>query len=106
MNRTSAWVLGLLAATAIGCTKADSGNSDGKIKALQARVDKLEAAQKKYDEVAAFVGPIMEQQKQQQEEEEAHEPDPDARFAVDISGDPVDGAAGAAVTVVEAWDFG
>ncbi len=102
MKRHSPWTIALLLAAA--CTKSDSDASQ-QIEALQKRVDKLEAAQKKNEEVAAFVGPIMEQQKAEQEQQEAQMPDPDARFAVDVAGNPSSGPAGAPVTIVEAFDF-
>ena len=47
----------------------------------------------------------MAEQKAQKERQEAMEPDPEARFAVDITGDSYDGPEGALVTIVEAFDF-
>jgi protein-disulfide isomerase len=79
--------------------------SDSKLKELTERIEKLEAAQKGFAEIEAFVRPILAQQKQQQEQQAASEPDPNSRFAVDVSGNDMEGPAGAAVTIVKAWDF-
>lgn len=105
MNRLSIGVVAVLSlAVAAACTKKE-GPDSAKVKALEARVAKLEAAQKKMGEVEKFIRPIMKQQKAQQAAEAAREPDPNARFAVDISGNDYEGPAGAAVTIVEAFDF-
>ena len=103
MKRHSPWTIALLLAAA--CTKSETTDASKEIEALEKRIDKLEAAQKKNEEVAAFVGPIMEQQKAEQEQQEAQMPDPAARFAVDIAGNPSNGPTGAPVTIVEAFDF-
>jgi hypothetical protein len=76
-----------------------------KVDDLSKRVETLEASNKKMQEVVAFVAPIMEQQKLAEAEEAASEPDPDARFAVDVAGNAYDGPEGAAVTIIEAFDF-
>lgn len=72
---------------------------------LDERVKKLEAEVARLKEVDQFVRPIMESQKEEQAAEAAREPDPDAMFAVDITGNQFEGPADAAVTVVEAFDF-
>jgi hypothetical protein len=91
----------LFAAATGACQKSD----DKQLKALSDRVDKLEAANRKLTEIDQFLRPIMEQQKAEMEAQEANEPDPDTRFAVAIDGNPFQGPAGAAVTIVEAFDF-
>lgn len=103
MNKTSPWLVAALAAALVAaliafgaCTKPGSSDST-KLQELEKRIEKLEAAQKGYDEIAEFVRPIMQQQPQ--------EPDPTVRFAVTVEGNEYDGPATAAVTVVEAWDF-
>jgi hypothetical protein len=72
---------------------------------LESRVAKLE----RYTEALDFLQKIYDQQKARQQAEEENEPDPNAVFAVDISGalkgNQVEGPAGALVTIVEAWDF-
>jgi hypothetical protein len=81
-----------------------AGNSD-----LEARVLKLEAKLKKYEEPLEFLGKVYAQQKGQQAQQEREEPAPDAVFAVDIATDlkagQVEGPMGAPITIVEAWDF-
>ncbi len=77
---------------------------------LAARVKKLEETNAKYAESLEFLQKVYGQQKQQQQQQQAEEPDPTAMFAVDIAaniaGGLVEGpATGAAVTIVEAWDF-
>ncbi len=105
MSKTSVWVVTALAAVlGAACAKADSA-STAKIKELEGRISKLEDGQKKFSEIDGFVRPIMAQQKAQQAQKDAQEPDPDARFAVNISGDHYDGPEGAPVTIVEAFDF-
>ena len=57
-----------------------------------------------------FIGvPQMEKQKAQQEAKEANEADPDAVFAVDVTGPikagQLEGPANAPVTIVKAFDF-
>lgn len=105
----------LLAAT--GCEKKESkldsvakpmppGAAAAGGGSLEARVAKLE----QYSEALDFLQKVYDQQKQQQEQAEQREPAPDAVFAVDIqqnlANDHYEGpAAGAAVTIIEAWDF-
>jgi hypothetical protein len=103
MKVTSLGLLFIVSALA-GCGKADK-ETEAKLKELTDRVAKLEEAQKGLSEVDSFIRPIMEQQKAQQAQQEAAEPDPDARFAVDITGNDFHGPATAAVTIIEAFDF-
>jgi hypothetical protein len=77
---------------------------------LEARVKKLEETNAKYAEALDFLQQVYNQQKQQRRAQEESEPDPGAQFAVDvkpnIEAGLVEGpAAGANVTIVEAWDF-
>src|SRR5262245_26183877 len=77
---------------------------------LEARVKKLEEQNAKYAEALDFLQQVYSQQKQQRQAQEDSEPAPDAVFAVDvkpnIEAGLVEGpAAGAPVTIVEAWDF-
>lgn len=72
---------------------------------LEERVSKLESEVARLQEVERFVRPIMEAQQGEAAEQAAREPDPDAMFAVDVSGNQFEGPADAAVTVVEAFDF-
>ncbi|MBX3154402.1 MAG: hypothetical protein KF773_00255 [Deltaproteobacteria bacterium] len=87
--------------------KADSGQFtvpseiviDSRLKALE-----------RYAETFEWIAEIHEQQKKQQEAKEAQELDPTASYAVDIdaaikAGQIEGPAAGAYVTIVEAWDF-
>jgi len=105
MSKTSVWVVTALSAVlATACAKAD-GASTAKIKQLEDRIAKLEQGQKKFSEIDGFVRPIMAQQQAQQAQKAAREPDPNARFAVDITGDHYDGPEAAPVTIVEAFDF-
>jgi len=69
---------------------------------LEERVAKLE---EKLGSYAAFLDPIMEQQNQQKQAQAASEPDPNTRFAVSVGASAFDGPAGAAVTIIEAFDF-
>ena len=90
----------------VGC-RSDSTTTDG----LEARLKKLEETNAKYAEAFEFLQKIHEQQKHQQVAQERDEPAPDAIFAVDIAPNLKAGlvegpAAGAPVTIVEAWDFG
>lgn len=105
MKRTPLFLAAVLAIFAsAACTKSE-GASDEKLKALSARLDKIEANQKSFAEAEAFLRPIMAQQKAKDDEQAAQEPDPAARFAVDVTGSAYDGPAGAPVTIVEAFDF-
>jgi protein-disulfide isomerase len=72
---------------------------------LAERVKKLEDEMAKQREIAEFVRPIMEQQKKEMAERAAREPDPNARFAINIEGNDFEGPAGAAVTIIKAYDF-
>jgi len=90
-----------LVLAAAACSKGDAD----KIKQLTERVEKLEREQKDFAEVAAFVKPIMNQQKAQEQAQAAQEPDPNTRFSIEVAGDASDGPATAAVTIVEAFDF-
>ena len=98
--RLTATCLAFVAAS-IGCEKTSSD----KIEALEARLEKLEAAQQRLAEVESFVRPIMAQQKQAEQAEARKEPATDVRFAVDVTGNDFDGPEGAAVTIVEVFDF-
>jgi hypothetical protein len=99
----------LAAALFTGCqneSKLDSGGGGN----LEARVKKLEEQNAKYAEALDFLQKVYQQQKQQQQAQEESEPAPDAMFAVDIKPNIEAGlvegpAAGAPVTIVEAWDF-
>jgi len=83
--------------------KADHSGS------LEERVARLEDNFTKYGEALEFLQKVYAQQKSQQQAQERQDPAPDAMFAVDIAPDlkigMVEGPAGAAVTIVEAWDF-
>lgn len=98
-------VLGASLTACAGCQKESA--SDGTALAeLTARVKTLEETNAKNAEALAFVNNVIGQQKKEQEAEEARQPAPDAIFAVDITGDQIDGPAGGAlVTIIEAWDF-
>ncbi|HRC56369.1 MAG: thioredoxin domain-containing protein [Myxococcales bacterium] len=78
----------------------NTGNSS-----LESRVKRLEDESAKNAEAMAFLNQVWGQQKAQQEQEQAQTPAPDAVFAIDITGDPVDGPASAPVTLVKAYDF-
>ena len=77
--------------------------------ALEARVAQLEATLAKNAEALEFLRRVLEQQKAQAEAREREEPAEDAMFAVDIADSvkagQVEGAAGAPVTIVKAFDF-
>jgi len=85
---------------------APGGTADA---SLVARIQKIEANLTRREEALGFLEMAYAQQKRQQEAKEAQEPDPNAVFAVDISGPvgagQVEGPANALVTIVEAWDF-
>jgi hypothetical protein len=92
------------AVLAAACTK--DGAAGGGNAQLEARVKKLEDDNAKYKEMLEMIYGNFQQQKKQQEEEEANEAAPDAVFAVDITGNQIEGpASGAYVTIIEAWDF-
>lgn len=91
-------------ALAGSCKKSEPSGGDD-VRALAERVAKLEESQKRFAEVESFLRPIMAQQKAEADRRAASEPDPETRFAVDVSGNEFDGPAGAAVTIIEAFDF-
>jgi protein-disulfide isomerase len=101
-------VLGLALPLAASCTKVDpaggAGSADSaKVKELEDRLAKVEATTKEFD---TFLRPIMAQMEQQKKQQQDSEPDPNAVFAVDVAGSPVDGPKdGAFVTIVEGFDF-
>jgi hypothetical protein len=80
---------------------------------LEDRVARLEENAAKSAEAIDWLTKWYAQQQQQQkaqaEQREREDPDPDAVFAVDIAPDvklgQVEGPSGAAITIVEAWDF-
>jgi hypothetical protein len=77
------------------------------VPALQARITKLEEEAAKYREMLAAIKVQYDRQAAQQKAEEENDPAEDAVFAVDITGNEVEGPkAGALVTIIEAWDFG
>jgi hypothetical protein len=96
-----------LAASLLAATACDKGGGDpAKVSALEARVAKLEADAKKYGPMLSQIKTNFDRQAAQQEEEEGNEPAEDAVFAVDITGNQIEGpASGAYVTIIEAWDF-
>jgi protein-disulfide isomerase len=73
------------------------------------RLQRVEIALARYGEALEFLQGVYAQQKQQAEQKEAGEADPNAVFAVDVSGavkaGQTEGPAGAAVTIVKAFDF-
>lgn len=77
--------------------------------ALAERVQKIEANLVRREEALAFLEMAYAQQKKEQDARDAGDPDPNAVFAVDISGPlragQVEGPNSALVTIVEAWDF-
>ncbi len=109
-------VMVVAAVVAMAAGTSHAQGADPKVKALEAqvakleaRVAKLEAENKKYAESLEFLQKVYVQQKQQQDHQDANTPAPDARFAVDIA-DSVKaghaaGPAGAAVTIVWAFDL-
>ncbi len=96
------------AALVAGCqndSKLDGGGGN-----LEARVKKLEETNAKYAESMEFLQKVYGQQKQQQAQQERDEIDPAGMWAVDVQQSVAAGfvegpAAGAPVTIVEAWDF-
>ncbi len=76
---------------------------------VEARLRRLEDTYAKNAEALDFLNKVYAQQKQQQQQQEAQDPDPTAVFAVNIADNVklgmVEGPSGAAVTIVEAWDF-
>ena len=107
MSRTR-WLPLVLGAAllASACENSGGGASSSKVTELEGRVKKLETEAAKYREMLEMIHENIERQKKQQADEEANEPAPDAVFAVDIEGNQIEGpAAGAYVTIIEAWDF-
>ena len=90
-------------ASAPTATKVDRSGS------LEERVARIEDTLSKNAEALDFLNKVYAQQKAQQQAQQQSEPAPDAVFAVDVSQSVkaglVEGPAGAAVTIVEAWDF-
>jgi hypothetical protein len=104
-------------------TSCDKGGADaGKVKALEdrlakfengasapaleARIKKLEDDNAKYKDMLAAIKVNWDKQAAQQKEEEDNEPADDATFAVDVTGNEIEGPKTALVTIIEAWDFG
>jgi hypothetical protein len=77
---------------------------------VEQQLARLQDAYDRNAEAMGFLNKVWGQQKAQQQAQEREEPAEDATFAVDIAPDlklgQVEGPAGAAVTIVEAWDFG
>ncbi len=97
----------MAAALFAGCQNESKLEGGGN---LEARVKKLEEQNAKYAEALDFLQKVYNQQKAAQQAQQREEPDPNAVFAVDvkpnIEAGLVEGpAAGAPVTIVEAWDF-
>ncbi len=73
------------------------------------RVARLESNLAGREEALAFLDAVYAQTKQQAQARDADEPDPDAVFAVDISGaiagGQVEGPLSAPVTIIKAFDF-
>lgn len=77
---------------------------------VETRLRRLEDNYAKHAEALVFLDKVYAQQKQQQQQQAREEHDPQAMFAVDITQNVklgmVEGpATGAAVTIVEAYDF-
>jgi protein-disulfide isomerase len=76
---------------------------------LAERMHRVEATIARYNEALEFLGKVYAQQKAQMEQQEANEPDPDAVFAVDVSGavkaGQSEGPNSATVTIIKAFDF-
>ena len=91
------------AASAPTATKVDRSGP------LEERVARLEDTLAKNAEALDFLNKVYAQQKAQQQAQQQSEPAADAVFAIDVSQNVkaglVEGPAGAAVTIVEAWDF-
>lgn len=107
MNRIPLWLLSALAGVALAsCAKQGGGDeSDKKISALQTRIAALENRQKSFAKMEKFLKPIMAKQQEQEDQKAEQEPDPKARFNVNIAGSYFDGPETAVVTIVEAFDF-
>jgi protein-disulfide isomerase len=103
----AAFLAGILAIA--GCYKqSGSGSRAGSAGDLEERLRRVEALLARDADALEFLQKVYEQQKKQIEAEEAHEPAPDAVFAVAIDqpvqAGLVDGAP-ALVTVIKAFDF-
>jgi hypothetical protein len=93
-----------LALAGAGCEKG--GASDAKVAELEKRIKTLEETNATNKDAMAFLSKVYDQNKAQIEEEERRTHAPDAMWAVDITGNQIDGpASGAYVTIIEAWDF-
>jgi hypothetical protein len=86
-----------------------SANKADRSGSLEERVARVEDTLAKNAEALDFLNKVYAQQKAQQQAQQQSEPAPDAVFAIDISQNVkaglVEGPSGAAVTIVEAWDF-
>jgi hypothetical protein len=103
---TAASILSVAGCSKDAKTDPKSAGGAASLEDLTTRVKALEETNAKNAEALQFLSEVYGQQKAQREQEEASEPAPDAIFAVDITGDQVDGPrTGALVTVIEAWDF-
>jgi hypothetical protein len=101
-------LISVIAATVFGAGCDKGGGGD--LKGLEARVAKLEAEEAKYREMLAMIKTNIDDGKKkqaaQQAQEEANAHADDAVFAVDVTGNQIEGpASGAYVTIIEAWDF-
>lgn len=85
-----------------GCTAV---KDDGKLKDLETRLAKTEAALKEHQEYIEFLKPFKAQAEQQKAQEDMSQPDPNARFAIDLGASPRNGTDAALVTIVEGFDF-
>jgi protein-disulfide isomerase len=100
--------------TIVGCALLVAGSVhadplEARVKALEAKVKKLEDENARYAEALQFLEKVYDQQKTQQQAMDRSEPATDAMFAVPIATDlangQVAGASGAAVTIVWAFDL-
>jgi protein-disulfide isomerase len=91
----------VLASVAAACTAV---KDDKSTKDLEARLAKLEGEVASHKEMIDWLKPIKAQQEGQRRQQEEQEPDPNARFAIDVSGSPANGKP-ALVTIVEGFDF-
>src|SRR5450432_2933954 len=101
--------LALATAPALADPAAEIKALQATVARLETRVKVLEDANAKYAEALEFLAKVYEQQKQQVDERDRSEIAADGVFAVDIAQDlkngQVEGPAGAAVTIVMAFDF-
>jgi hypothetical protein len=99
-------ILSALAIASTGCENTAASGGGGDNGDLAKRVKKLEDEAAKNAEAMQFLREQYKRIKAQQEEQAAQEPAEDAVFAVDITGNQIDGPkSGAYVTIIEAWDF-